>query len=357
MAVRFMDGCDHYPFDANGILYKYDGRLSPMVIRESAGRFGGTNCLGTTGSFGGFVSKQLETSSSKYHVVAAAIQVDNFITSAASRIMWARPGNPSGSTYTTWTLTVEDNGVLRVRTGGSTVLDNVGTVRIQSPSGVFTSSVYHFVEVELFIDPVVGFVRLWVDGINVVEVVDVDNTSWFDDIDTPVDEIGLTQPSIWSCRFDDIHVLDDSGTVNTTRIGDARVHLLLPFEDGNTIQFTPDSGDNLTSVNETIADGGVSFVETGTIGNKDIYSLADTAIGEVFAVQPLALSTKTTSQSVTGSVIANNGLADFVAFSGPVPVDYKYMHGVFNTNPSTGLVWSATAINQLQWGYKLQDIG
>ncbi len=355
MAVRFMDGCEHYPNTETGILYKYDGRLTPMKIREDDGRLGG-DCLGTTSSFGGFVSKTLpDQSLSAYHVVAAAVQTDNFTSSGTSVFMTARPANPASGLTTTWSLIVADTGVLTLETEAHVSLVAQGDVRITTASGVYTSAVYHFIEVELFVDPSVGYIRLWVDDVNVGEVTGADTTSWFTDPVEPVAEFALRQTHTWDTRFDDIHVLDGSGSFNTSRVGDTQVKTVYPVTDGNTVLFTPLTGTNQSQVSELKGDGDTSFVESGTVKAKDIYDMAALSGDTVFAVQPLALAKKTTTENIKGSVIASDTVTDFIAATRDVQTDYKYMHGVLNSDPVSGLNWDADKVNTLEFGFKLES--
>lgn len=354
MAVRFMDGCDHYPDTDEGLLYKYDG-ITPgqWQVREDDGRFGGTNCIGTTGGFGALCRKQLASSNDKYHVIAWAFQVDNFISSADSAFMHAVPG--SGST-STWSLDVADTGVLKLRTNSS-LISPTGVTRITTSSGLITAATYHFIEVELFVDDTNGYIRIWVNDVMEGEVTG-DTAAMIPDTTNPVEEMLMNQAGIWATRYDDIHVLDGSGTVNTSRLGDTRVIVMLPASDGSNITFTPRGGnDNLGSVNEELGDGGITFVESGTPLNKDTYIPNGTSLGTIFAVQPLALQRKSSPNTITGAVIANNGSADFVAFQGTVGSDFKYMHGVFQTNPDTGNLWDSTSVSELEWGYKLIKVG
>lgn len=356
MAVRFMDGCEHYPNTSEGILWKYDGQAQWHVRGTFAVPLGrlSDRCVGPTGSFGAFCSKQLEPSTEKYHVVAAAVQIENYTTSNEDQLLWARPGNPPTSSYTTWTLTVSDTGVLKLRTAGSKLTPTTaGDLRITTSSGVMTSAVYHFIEVEFFVDSSVGYIRLWVDGVNVGEVIGADTASWISDSTNPVDEFGMQQPTIWITRFDDIHILDSSGSNNTTRVGDTHVETIWPASDGNTVLFTPATGTNVSQVDEKEGDGDLSFVESGTVSAKDVFDMDGFVADTVFAVQPLALAKKTSPETIKGAVIADDTASDYTAIEQELQTDYKYIHGVFNEDPSDSLSWNSAKVNALEFGYKL----
>ncbi len=98
------------------------------------------------------------------------------------------------------------------------------------------------------------------------------------------------QPGPATVDFDDLYVIDDQGSHNTSFLGDCRIETLFPNGAGASSQWTPNSGTNYSRVNEVFTDQDTSYVSTAGVGNRDSYAMGDLSSlpATVFGVQVYA---------------------------------------------------------------------
>ena len=93
-------------------------------------------------------------------------------------------------------------------------------------------------------------------------------------------------------RLDDVYVCDTSGSRNNDFLGDVKVVTLRPNADTAQADFTPSAG----SVHYSLVaeapddDGDATYVESGTVGHKDLYGYQDLT-GTPAAIMAVQLAT------------------------------------------------------------------
>lgn len=143
---------------------------------------------------------------------------------------------------------------------------------IASCATVLPSTLQH-IEIKVFSDSAAGTVQVKQDGETILDASSL-NTG------------GEDFESIrFGCTYRD-HVYYDNIFFADDWCGELKSYLLLPDGD-DTAQFTPSEGsDNYAMVDDDGQDGDTTYVESATVGDKDIYTFSDLPSG----VSPAALT-------------------------------------------------------------------
>lgn len=156
--------------------------------------------------------------------------------------------------------------------------------------------------------------------------------------------------------IDDVYFLDKS-VGGADFLGDVRVLRLAPTNSGNYTNFTPSTGSNWDCVNEVYsATTETDYVQSGTVGHKDTYSLADTGLSTgttVHALQVIAEVQRTDAGARTIRTLLREGATDAggttvtPAYGGP-----QLLRHIYDTKPSGG-AWTVTTANDTEAGLEV----
>ena len=296
-------------------------------------------------------------------------QYKSFNFGAAKTDVWARAavffhGGSSLSPEDTWfqfydpatsaqccvTFTSTD-GLLRAYTGGKTTL--LGT-----SSTAMTADAWHVLEIRVQItSTTAGIIEVWQDGTRVINF-SGDNTSTTTASvqSVAIGHFGnLLNSTVGSyIAFDDIAINDTAGTVNNGRPGDGRVVLLAPNGAGSSTQWVrggTDTGANYSQVNE-LPPSMTQYVGSSTVGNRDLYALADLTVSvqsiNVVELLTLAQNSDTGGGSIgptlkSGATVSENAAVSLGTSAG-------YVTSRWETDPNTSAAWTAAAVNALEAG-------
>ena len=109
--------------------------------------------------------------------------------------------------------------------------------------------------------------------------------------------------------FDDLYVLDDTGSVNNARLGARLIKMIVPASDAGTNQFTPDSGsthyDRLTEAPRDTT----TYLEDDTTGHRELFGMGTLNLATVAGLQmnTLSLVTGNTIRSIKNSIHTSGG--------------------------------------------------
>jgi len=390
MAVRFMDSCDN--FGSGQHLRRWDGHLSPIgygmkewipfpfCFSADQGRSFGS-CINFFGSFNGFVSKALPQSISKYHVVSHNLLVRTWGLSPGQLpdpndpkfgVAVSARGAIATGQNTTWSVILGNNGQLSAKLKGFGSLTNVGTTVATSALGVIRLDGWAQIEVEFFVDPTVGFLRIYVEGSLVADSGLIDTETTIEDPNEPVGEVIYRQPGVFQGRMDEFYVLDDLGTSNTSRLGRVTVRLVpssLVDNDftgaGTTNNPSPSvpprfgacpSGDKSAKVNDSnflaLALGDSNQVSSNTVGDRVTHS-PSSPFGTPIAVQVSGDCRKTSAASTEIKLIGRKASTDHDgSITHQVFTTYKLFSEVFNEDPSDNTSWTSAKFTAIDWGIR-----
>jgi hypothetical protein len=165
--------------------------------------------------------------------------------------------------------------------------------------------------------------------------------------------------------FDDLYILDgnDSGVAGNPCndfLGDVAVVPLYATGAGNHTQWTPDSGSNYARVNELVADGDTSYVQTGTIGNIDSYAFQalSGSPASIFAVGWNGEMRKTDVSTYKVRRVFRAGGTDYVSsVDQSLGSTYSIYQEILQSNPATGAAWAAADLGSgSEWGETLNSV-
>lgn len=335
MTVRFIESFDSYPTVA-GVL----GVESRWIVSATGsfaltgGRFGG-QALRNTGAAS--VSAALGGAASIVGSVGAAYQV--IVPPAAlSRILTIRDSNDDVQ----FTLAMDQLGRVFVYRGNLTTF-------LAQADVTLTVGVWYYLEVEFSIDTGSGYLRVFVNGSQVINF--AGNTQGVAGVNT-ASRIGLfNSVGAHAAAFDDIYVTDA-----VTRLGECRVEPLRPSADTAVKNFTPNAGtENYARVNEALVDGDTTYVYSALVGAEDLYELDNLSVNpqNIFAVQTRVVArkddvaTRVIQTGLKSGATTVYGEDFFLASSYTTKVD------IYEQDPNTAAPWTKTALDALQIGQKI----
>jgi len=270
--VLFATGFDYLPDGTNVTPYGWTGgtfsRLGAAYARGGSGK--GVQVEDT---WNGFSSKpHLATLPATDHLVLQfAYRPAALITEASLFVQFLCNSTTTVQLHVNKTAA----GLLQV-VRGSTTLGTSSGVAMTDPDA------WYYIEIRVKFDGAAGAVEIVINDDQVLSLTSQDTEdSAFSDCTGFAFHAGGNY--YW---LDDILVRDYS--VIASMIGDYRIVGLMP--DGATadVDFTPSTGANYAAVDEIGPDDDTTYVESSTVGHKDLYALTDTDFpggGEVLAVQ------------------------------------------------------------------------
>lgn len=160
-------------------------------------------------------------------------------------------------------------------------------------------------------------------------------------------------------QFDDVYVLDDSGSApRNTFLGDCVVETVFPAADGANSNWTPNSGSaHYSRVNEssgTYPDGDTSYVSSSTVGDYDTYdhgSLRHLTDDTVFAVQTNLSARKDDGSTRKIKHVARTGGSNSDGTEQTMTSSYATYAQIREQDPSAA-DWTESSVNAAEFGVK-----
>jgi len=335
-AIELIDGFDHYTTLAN-LRLKWDPSSS-IGGGFTAGRFGGAAVR--TGASDPLISRDLGAVATR--VVGWALKYEGAIPS----------GSPVVMAFLDGTSTQVD---LRVDSTGHFIVTRNGTVLATSSSAI-SGSTWYYIEFRVTVHSSAGAYRLDVSS-------GASTTTWLTATGVNTQATGnatmtafklLGGTGTWLAS-DDLYVLNSSGSVNNTLLGERRVLTTLASAEGASLQWTPNSGTtHYNRVNEADPDGDTTYVSSSGVGQVDTYQFPDITAGSVDAVQVTITNRKDDTGARTVCAVFRSGAGtnyDGTAFS--PATSYGMNRQVWDQNPATSSAWSVATVNAGEFGIKV----
>ena len=243
--------------------------------------------------------------------------------------------------------------VLR-QSGGEIYIDR-GSTNLGNTTGAnILGGNWYYIELKVFIHDSTGTVQVWVDGVSRLSLTSQDTKNG-----TP-----NTITSLWlggysgDHLYDDLYVLDDSGTDATDVLGDCRVETVFPDADGATNNFTA-VGTGTTNADRvddgSTPDDDTTYVHSSTATNKDLYGFAALAgdIDTVYAVGVALRVRKTEAGFRTIATVARSNVTEVDGSDHGLGVSWRYANEIYENDPDGGGAWDEAAVNAAQFGIKI----
>lgn len=336
MSLEFMDGFEH---DRGYYAMKWDSTSSNGGAAV-AGRFGGYGI--------GFQNNPLYLT-------------QNQLTSVATRtIGFAFYWNASGSATNQMVMFTDGGSTqtdLRLQTpAGYLVVTRNGTVLATSTQAL-PQNAWVYIEFQVTIGTTTGAYTVkvwsgpspgtWLTASSV-------NTQATGNATTN----GITFPNMGYLSYlDDLYVLNSSGSVNNTFLGESRIYTSMPSgDDASYKTWTPSAGTNhYANVSETPQDTDTTYNATGVIGNIDLFTYPSvTPSGAIFGVQSCLtfrkddVGARTVSEQCKSGATVYTGSGVFSPSS-----SYLMFRQLRETDPNTSAAWVTANLNAAEFGIKL----
>lgn len=158
-------------------------------------------------------------------------------------------------------------------------------------------------------------------------------------------------------RYDDLVIQPSTGLFPVTPI---QIYYLAPTGSGSANDMSTDAGagagTNYQKVDETPPNGDTDYVQSATVGNRDLYSMANLSPSEGFILAVVAQSRTrldtTGAQKLIHTVKTNGSEYSGATEHSPTTsfVDYQT---AFIVNPSTNDLWTIAEVNAIEAGVKV----
>ncbi len=155
--------------------------------------------------------------------------------------------------------------------------------------------------------------------------------------------------------YDDFFILDTTGSANNDFIGDNKVETLLPNAAGNYSQWTPSSGANYTTVNETAVNDDTNYNSTATANNIDTYNFGN-LVNVATGIRGICINEhvrKDNAGTKTIAPVIRISSTDYVGNTVSAIDSYYIALQIYEQNPNTTASWTNTDINNAEFGIKL----
>lgn len=156
--------------------------------------------------------------------------------------------------------------------------------------------------------------------------------------------------------FMDIYICDSNGSSNNSYLGDCRVDTVRPTGAGTYAQLTPQgNANNYANVNETTPDNDTTYNVSGTAGAQDsfVFGALTSITGSIFGVQANIDADKDDAGARTVAATTRVGSTDYAGSTQSVSTTYHVYTQIWEQNPNTSAIWTASAINASEFGYKV----
>lgn len=218
-----------------------------------------------------------------------------------------------------------------------------------SPNGSISINTWYYIELKCTIDNSLGTVEFKINGNEEINETGVDTQASSNNYINKL-WIGSNQ---WYSFFDDLYLLDTTGSTNNDFLGDCKVETLVPDGAGNYTQWTPLSGNNWENVDDTTPDDDSTYVSTSGTDFKDTYTFDNltTGVAEIYGVQSNVYARKDDADFVGIEGLYRINSTDYTVSGGNLSDTYTYQTKIKEKNPDTDAQWTVTDVNSLEFGY------
>jgi hypothetical protein len=236
-----------------------------------------------------------------------------------------------------------DNGKLSVRRGGTVVL---GTSDVSVPVGSMAE-----IHLKAKIDNTTGTFEVRVNNANILSATGQDTQVSANAYGNLVSYPGIAggQPT-----WDDLWIMDSSGSDNNDFPGNVRVAYVNPVGEGALNELTPSSGSShFAMVDEAIPNDDTDYLYGATTGKYELFAFTDLTLTEVKAVQLLlrAKQEQAGAHTIKGALRISSTIYESAELT--LSTDYETHQAIWGVSPATGVAFTGNELDGLQGGMDL----
>lgn len=227
-----------------------------------------------------------------------------------------------------------------------------GATVVDSAAQVFTENTYHYLELKVTNIGATATVLVKIDGVTVINQANVNVGGTFD-------------MATWSGasgsqnQFDDIVLMDGSGTELNDLLGDCRIYEdLLPTSDTADADFTLSAGANGYALVDDPAgdhDGDATYIESATLTDLSMFGMGDLpgTVSNVYCVATVTAGKKTDSspREVSAQIRSSGNIQAGATHA--LATTYNQWRDYYPLDPNGSIAWTASAVNALEAGVQL----
>ena len=341
MALRFVDGFDHYT-----TLAQAQRKWTYINNNNCTLTFGGT----TTGRFTGGSMHM----TSPYGYVSMVKTLDpqpTWILGLAYKFGWISAGTQILALLDSNTQQVD----LRQNVDGSMSVTRNGTVLGTTPSPVGLTNQWNYYELKATIHNTAGAYELRVNGQSLISATNVNTRNTANNSANQVQFgssfSGFNNGQVYD--YDDFYACDGTGTTNNDFLGEMRIETLYPNSPGTYTNFTPvPAGSNYANVDEASPDDDASVVVASSFGVMDTYLMSHLS-GTPTNIKGTMLTVMARKDNAGIRAVApvvRSGGSNSVGTDRYLGASYVCYMRVDETDPGTGAAWTAAGVNAVECG-------
>lgn len=243
-------------------------------------------------------------------------------------------------------VTIGSDGTIRLYRGAS----DTGTLIATSAAGAWVNAAWGHFEMRAKIHDTTGVCQIRVGG-TATNVIDFSGDTKNAGTSTNIDGFRLVNVGGAYGSLDDLHWNDALGSKNNSWAGDCRVAPMLPSAAGSQTDFAPSSAvANYTTVDE-VPPSSADYNGSATVGARDLYSLADvSSAAGIAAVKTMLWAHKSDTGAKSLKPALKVGSTVYYGATMTLTTSMVLQQDMFENSPATGIAWTPTEINSMEFG-------
>jgi hypothetical protein len=338
--LRFIDGFAHYSFSQIGRKWT-SINLANADLSLGTGRFTSSKCI-TKGT--------INNSSISRTIDNQATWIIGFAFN------YTGTGNIFLRLYDSstvqLTLNVNSDNTLSIYRGNNATL--LGTTTATIPNNAWV-----YIELKTVINNTTGSVVLKINGTTALNLTGINTRSSTNNTANVITFFDSVNNNGAKCSIADLYICDGQGTTNNDFLGDCRVETLFPNGAGSHTDFTiggsAPAATNWQGAAESPADDDVTYNYSSTLNQMDTYAFANLSSTPVniFGIQHNLTVRKDNSGARAETPVIRISTTDYLLSAYTLTTSYLINSQIVETSPATSSAWTASEINNAEFGLKL----
>lgn len=255
------------------------------------------------------------------------------------------------------TAAASDHWSVQIGNGGTLyILNSAGTI-VTTVTNAIQPEMWHYIEFKVsMLDS--GSFSIRVDGVEVLSAFSGDFRSGTGNTST-IEQLsfrGNENNTYW----EDIIIMDGSGSTFNDYMGDMRYELAVPDADGSTTQWTPSASTNVSCIDDAIRayNDDTDYISEATTDEINLASHATISATNASVIHFAALFALARSDGagdkialVVKSGATTDAGAD-LALIGTTSTAYRFRKKIWTVDPDTTAAWTVANLNSAEWGVK-----